>query len=107
MVLPDAAKADPVEYFAPATRDWFGSAFPSPAAVQTAARAAIDAGDNALVIAPTGSGQDAGGVHASHRPALPETRGEGRDCASRRQSGDTHPLHLTESACATAARHPL
>lgn len=57
MVLPDAAKADPLEQFAPATRAWFGSAFPSPTAVQTAAWAAIGAGENALVIAPTGSGK--------------------------------------------------
>jgi len=42
--------ADPLEHFAPATRDWFGSAFPSPRAVQTKAWATIGAGDNALVI---------------------------------------------------------
>ena len=57
MVLPDTAKADPLEHFAPATRAWFGSAFPSPTAVQTAAWAAIGDGQNALVIAPTGSGK--------------------------------------------------
>ena len=57
MVLPDTAKADPLEHFAPATRAWFGSAFPSPTAVQAAAWAAIGDGRNALVIAPTGSGK--------------------------------------------------
>ncbi|MDH6164942.1 ATP-dependent Lhr-like helicase [Variovorax boronicumulans] len=57
MLLPDTATADPLEHFAPATRAWFGSAFPSPTAVQAAAWAAIGAGESALVIAPTGSGK--------------------------------------------------
>ncbi|KQX21332.1 ATP-dependent helicase [Variovorax sp. Root434] len=57
MVLPDAAKADPLEHFTPATRAWFGSAFPSLTAIQAAAWAAIGDGQNALVIAPTGSGK--------------------------------------------------
>ncbi|MFB9241340.1 ATP-dependent helicase [Massilia antarctica] len=57
MELPDTAKADPLGHFAPATRAWFGSAFPSPTAVQAAAWAAIGGGQNALVIAPTGSGK--------------------------------------------------
>ncbi|WP_241239375.1 ATP-dependent helicase [Xanthomonas sp. BRIP62409] len=49
--------AEPLEHFAPATRAWFASAFPSPTAVQAAAWAAISAGEDALVIAPTGSGK--------------------------------------------------
>ncbi|MDF5890249.1 ATP-dependent helicase [Pseudomonas syringae pv. syringae] len=57
MVLPEAAKADSLEQFAPATRAWFTETFPSPTAVQAAAWAAIGAGENALVIAPTGSGK--------------------------------------------------
>ena len=57
MLSPDTPTAESLDYFAPATRAWFGSAFPSPTAVQAAAWAAISAGDNALVIAPTGSGK--------------------------------------------------
>lgn len=53
----DTVTADPLARFAPATRDWFAAAFPSPTAVQAAAWAAIGAGENALVIAPTGSGK--------------------------------------------------
>lgn len=56
-MLPDAVKADPLDHFAPATRAWFDSAFPSPTAVQAAAWAVIGDGQNALVIAPTGSGK--------------------------------------------------
>jgi ATP-dependent Lhr-like helicase len=57
MVLPEAAKANSLEQFAPSTRAWFTETFPSPTAVQAAAWAAIGSGDNALVIAPTGSGK--------------------------------------------------
>ncbi|RFB88840.1 ATP-dependent helicase [Rhizobium leguminosarum bv. trifolii] len=48
---------EPLAGFSPAARAWFVSAFAAPTAVQTAAWAAIGAGDNALVIAPTGSGK--------------------------------------------------
>ncbi|MDR6712484.1 ATP-dependent Lhr-like helicase [Pseudomonas hunanensis] len=57
VVLPEAAKADSLEHFAPATRAWFTETFPAPTAVQLAAWAAIGAGEHALVIAPTGSGK--------------------------------------------------
>ncbi|MFJ4131454.1 ATP-dependent helicase [Pseudomonas cyclaminis] len=57
MVLSETLKADALERFAPATRAWFKSAFPSPTVVQAAAWAAIGDGQNALVIAPTGSGK--------------------------------------------------
>ncbi|WP_315386096.1 ATP-dependent helicase [uncultured Stenotrophomonas sp.] len=43
--------------FAPATRDWFASAFAAPTPVQTAAWAAIGQRQHTLVIAPTGSGK--------------------------------------------------
>ncbi|MEC5317692.1 ATP-dependent helicase [Brenneria populi subsp. brevivirga] len=56
-MLSDTSTAEPLERFSPATRAWFGSAFPSPTAVQAAAWTAIGAGENALVIAPTGSGK--------------------------------------------------
>ena len=49
--------SEPLAGFSPAARAWFVSAFATPTAVQTAAWAAIGAGDNALVIAPTGSGK--------------------------------------------------
>ena len=49
--------AEPLAGFSPAARAWFAAAFAAPTAVQTAAWAAIGAGDNALVIAPTGSGK--------------------------------------------------
>ncbi|AZC39825.1 hypothetical protein C4K37_5462 [Pseudomonas chlororaphis subsp. piscium] len=49
MAIQKVAKGDFLEQFAPATRAWFDSAFPSPTAMQAAAWAAIGAGDNALV----------------------------------------------------------
>jgi ATP-dependent Lhr-like helicase len=52
MSLTETATAVPLAGFAPAARAWFAS----PTAVQ-AAWAAIGAGENALVIAPTGYGK--------------------------------------------------
>ncbi|HEV2086988.1 MAG TPA: DEAD/DEAH box helicase, partial [Cryptosporangiaceae bacterium] len=43
--------------FAPATRDWFGSAFAGATPAQTGAWNAIGSGGNVLVVAPTGSGK--------------------------------------------------
>ena len=48
---------DPLTEFSPATREWFGAAFPEPTQAQLGAWAAISAGRNALVVAPTGSGK--------------------------------------------------
>lgn len=57
MDLSEAAEADSLAQFAPATRAWFTQTFSAPTAVQTGAWAAIGAAENALVIAPTGSGK--------------------------------------------------
>src|SRR5215211_7325415 len=43
--------------FSPLTRTWFQSAFAAPTAAQEGAWKAIGAGQDALVIAPTGSGK--------------------------------------------------
>lgn len=77
MVLPDAATADSLEHFAPATRAWFGSAFPSPTVVQAAAWAAIGDGQNALVIAPTGSGKTLAAFMHAIDQLFREREGEG------------------------------
>lgn len=53
--LPPAADALPA--FSPATRAWFGSAFPEATPVQQASWASIRSGQHTLVIAPTGSGK--------------------------------------------------
>ncbi|MDR0626399.1 MAG: DEAD/DEAH box helicase, partial [Bifidobacteriaceae bacterium] len=45
------------DWFAPATRAWFGAAFEAPTAAQIAAWEAIHRGADALVVAPTGSGK--------------------------------------------------
>ncbi len=48
---------DPLASFQDATRAWFTEAFEAPTAAQAGAWAAIEAGDHALVVAPTGSGK--------------------------------------------------
>lgn len=50
-------QARPVDFFAEATRAWFGSTFEAPTPVQTRGWASIADGDHALLIAPTGSGK--------------------------------------------------
>ena len=47
----------PLEQFSEPTRTWFGAAFAEPTPAQAGAWAAIGAGRNALVVAPTGSGK--------------------------------------------------
>ena len=51
------ATADPLAPFSAATRAWFTGAFEAPTSAQTGAWSAIDAGQHALVVAPTGSGK--------------------------------------------------
>ncbi|MDQ4117291.1 MAG: DEAD/DEAH box helicase, partial [Actinomycetota bacterium] len=46
-----------LEGFSPATRQWFEGAFAAPTAAQEGAWSAVQAGRNALVVAPTGSGK--------------------------------------------------
>lgn len=48
---------DPLGRFSAITRDWFASTFAAPTAAQASAWAAIAAGDDTVVIAPTGSGK--------------------------------------------------
>ncbi|MBW8483598.1 ATP-dependent helicase [Actinomadura parmotrematis] len=48
---------DVLERFSPATRAWFTGAFAAPTAAQAGAWRSIAAGDNTLVVAPTGSGK--------------------------------------------------
>ena len=52
-----AAAADPLDAFAPATRDWFRSSFEAPTEAQSQGWPAIAAGDHTLICAPTGSGK--------------------------------------------------
>ena len=52
-----SSAADPLSGFSAATRAWFEGAFEAPTPAQTGAWAAIDAGRDALVVAPTGSGK--------------------------------------------------
>ncbi len=59
---------DALAAFSPATRAWFGAAFPAATPAQQAAWAAIAEGDHTLVIAPTGSGKTlAAFLHAIDR----------------------------------------
>ncbi|WP_150307780.1 Lhr family ATP-dependent helicase [Planctomonas psychrotolerans] len=46
-----------LERFSPATREWFGGAFPAPTEAQIGAWEATSKGAHALVVAPTGSGK--------------------------------------------------
>ena len=43
--------------FSPMVREWFAASFAAPTAAQTGAWAAIERGENTLVVAPTGSGK--------------------------------------------------
>ena len=52
-----ATTADPLDAFAPATRDWFRSSFEAPTEAQSQGWPAIAAGDHTLICAPTGSGK--------------------------------------------------
>ncbi|HZE39214.1 MAG TPA: DEAD/DEAH box helicase, partial [Stackebrandtia sp.] len=49
--------SDPLDAFGPATRQWFRGEFGRPTPAQEGAWRAIARGDNALVVAPTGSGK--------------------------------------------------
>ncbi|HEV7950741.1 MAG TPA: DEAD/DEAH box helicase, partial [Glaciihabitans sp.] len=49
--------ASVINRFSPATREWFGGAFPEPTPAQLGAWEAISSGSHALVVAPTGSGK--------------------------------------------------
>lgn len=51
------AKADPLQPFHPAVREWFSGAFETPTRPQTLGWPAIARGDSTLVLAPTGSGK--------------------------------------------------
>ena len=46
-----------MEFFGPATQQWFGNAFAAPTEVQRLGWARIHAGEHTLLIAPTGSGK--------------------------------------------------
>ena len=46
-----------MEFFGPATRQWFGHAFAAPTEVQRRGWERIHAGEHTLLIAPTGSGK--------------------------------------------------
>ncbi|MBN1628716.1 MAG: DEAD/DEAH box helicase, partial [Thermoleophilia bacterium] len=46
-----------MEFFGPATQQWFTNAFAAPTEVQRLGWARIHAGEHALLIAPTGSGK--------------------------------------------------
>ncbi len=53
----DADGVDVLAAFSAPTRAWFESAFAAPTPAQAGAWAAVAAGRNALVVAPTGSGK--------------------------------------------------
>ncbi|MFI7368660.1 ATP-dependent helicase [Actinoplanes sp. NPDC049668] len=68
-----------LEKFGLATREWFRAAFAAPTAAQTGAWRSIDAGRNALVVAPTGSGKTLAAFlwsidRLAHEPAPAEAR---------------------------------
>ncbi len=62
-----AAPAAALDRFDPLVRDWFTAAFAAPTAAQAGAWDAIGKGEHTLVVAPTGSGQDAGRVPVGDR----------------------------------------
>ncbi len=67
-----------LEYFAPATRRWFESAFGEPTAAQEQAWPAIARGEHVLVCAPTGSGKTlAAFLWALDRLVAEDAPGEG------------------------------
>ena len=67
-----------LEYFAPATRRWFQSAFDEPTAAQEQAWPAIARGEHVLVCAPTGSGKTlAAFLWALDRLVAEDAPGEG------------------------------
>ena len=63
-----------LDRFSAPTRAWFEAAFAEPTPAQAGAWEAIAAGRNALVVAPTGSRQDAVGVPLGDRPAARRSR---------------------------------
>ena len=78
--------------FSPAVRTWFAQALGEPTPIQQRAWEAIAGGKNALVIAPYGLGQDAGGLPLRHRPS--SSSRESRGC-SRAEA----PRLLAQAAC--------
>jgi ATP-dependent Lhr-like helicase len=50
-------RAQPLEKFHPATREWFTTAFAAPTRVQLRGWPAIASGESTLLLAPTGSGK--------------------------------------------------
>ena len=59
---------DPLAPLSPVARAWFASAFAAPTAAQAGAWAAVDRGEDTLVVAPTGSGKTlAAFLHAVDR----------------------------------------
>src|ERR671937_3262446 len=77
--MEQAGPASGLGRFSALTRAWFDAAFPGPTAAQAGAWAAIDRGEDVLVVAPTGSGKTlAAFLSAIDRlataPAVPERR---------------------------------
>ena len=69
-----SAGSDPLAPFSPAVRRWFEASFAGPTPAQAGGWEAISGGANALICAPTGSGEDArqlplGDRQAGARPA--------------------------------------
>src|SRR5262245_28548296 len=56
-IAPSLTAPSRLEYFGPATRQWFTRAFAAPTEVQRRGWERIAAGDHTLLIAPTGSGK--------------------------------------------------
>ena len=79
-----------MDYFSPATRDWFDRAFAAPTEVQREGWPRIAAGEHALLIAPTGSGKTlAAFLYALDR--VGRLGGEGAESAGSAGADDVQP----------------
>src|SRR3954463_11426606 len=78
-----ATESDGLEVLLPVVAGWFRATFGEPTPPQRCGWPAIAAGQNTLLFAPTGSGEDPGGLPGLPRPSL---------AGPARVAGGRHPL---------------
>ncbi|GHD00565.1 ATP-dependent helicase [Zhihengliuella salsuginis] len=88
-----------MDRFTPATREWFAGAFAAPTEAQSGAWDAVSRGENALVVAPTGSGKTLSAflwaIDSLVRSGAPEDAAPPGPAARAEQKRSTRVLYIS------------